>query len=491
MKQISIRKGELGIETLLRTRKACYGVNVPAKLKITRDVEEKNSVVVKSTSGELQIATLIPKKYSCKKVLDKFGLDLLIPVHGVSRIKGEVLAEIKVDWELLPAIVKKDGKTIFAFDLNRTILDLLRESYFQRPEDNSLLSNPFVNFAFKKTPFKVKMLAAKKYYSKKTVPIFPQFPVEPSMWALGEILLESLGLLSPVAVLNPWPKKWAFCLTHDAEPAKFAYTKGMNLLLDSLEQAKVKTTINMVSSKAKKLTPETIKRLKGFEIGSHSELHDAKIDLISIENRKERISNSKNTLEKKFGKIHGFRSPWLLRPDDLYDSIKIFDYDSSYIDIDRSTPRWYGGGVCTNLPYFLPKGAESSDIVELPISGPMDNTLMYSFPENQYGKIIKSKADWIRETESLFLPISHVPCWKGDVKLRMTLLNHFLKQRDKDCWFAKANEIAKWWKKRDAIKMDQKGNNIELSNTPKGISATIYSKGQKRKASLSENLLSL
>ena len=179
---------------------------------------------------------------------------------------------------------------------------------------------------------------------------------------LLELIDEVAG--EPVPRLSPWPdgKSWACVLTHDVETA--AGYGRIERVLDTEQRNGLRSAWFLVPERDYEVGDELLARLLelGCEVGVHGLRHDGR-DLAPGELR-QRLP-AMQTWAARWGAT-GFRSPATHRRWELMPRLG-FDYDSSYSDVARYEPQ--AGGSCSWLPFFI------GDLVELPITLPMDHTL--------------------------------------------------------------------------------------------------------------------
>ena len=120
-----------------------------------------------------------------------------------------------------------------------------------------------------------------------------------------------------------------------------------------------------------------------------------------------------------------------------------FDHDSSYSDIARYEPQ--AGGSCSWLPFFI------DDLVELPITLPMDHTLFEVLGHTD-GRIWHEKAEFLRERGGMALLLTH-PDYLDGVRLREYELFLETVAADHTAWLGLPLEISSWWRRRAASRI--------------------------------------
>jgi len=239
--------------------------------------------------------------------------------------------------------------------------------------------------------------------------------------------------------IHPWPDGYetAAALTHDVE------TKAGLELIDKLaaleEQFGLRSAWNVVPHKYK-IDLGLLRDLqdRGHEIGVHGFNHDGRL----FESRMmfDRRAIPINRAMKDFGAT-GFRAPMVHRNLNWLQALDV-DYDASCFDVDpfQAMP----GGVGGVWPFIVGK------LVELPYTLPQDHTLLVSLGDTE-------PTIWIRKFEHLHslagmaMLITH-PDYL-DTQGRLDVYRRFLEYvaEQSDCWITLPQEIAKWWRTRDAL----------------------------------------
>lgn len=242
--------------------------------------------------------------------------------------------------------------------------------------------------------------------------------------------------------IHPWPDDYqiSVSLTHDVETEQGV--KLVNNLAALEEKYGFRSAWNFIPYKYQ-VDPGLIKDLKdrGHEIGVHGYNHDG------------RLFESKRTFDWRAGYINkalnqydsvGFRAPMVHRNLIWLQTLNV-DYDASCFDIDpfQAMP----GGVGSVWPFLAGK------FVELPYTLPQDHTLLVSLGETT-SRIWEEKLDYLRSLAGMAMLVTH-PDYL-DVPARLGVYESFLRhlKTQSHCWFALPGEIAKWWRQRDAMRID-------------------------------------
>jgi peptidoglycan/xylan/chitin deacetylase (PgdA/CDA1 family) len=272
---------------------------------------------------------------------------------------------------------------------------------------------------------------------------FPRWPAEPLLHDRYDEALAHIAEVTgePVPTIAPWPAgyEWALVLTHDVETA--AGYRDIPLMLELERDLGYHSSWNLVP-KRYAVDPARVRELQedGFEVGLHGLYHDGR----DLEPREfERRLDEMRAWGTRWRAV-GFRSPATHRRWDLMPKLG-FDYDSSYPDTDPYEPQ--AGGCCTWLPFF------NGDLLELPITLPQDHTLFVIIGERDERRWVE-KTELLRGRGGMALLIAHPDYMHGD---RLHAYKRFLTRYadDPTCWRAVPREIAAWWRRRDASRLER------------------------------------
>ena len=273
---------------------------------------------------------------------------------------------------------------------------------------------------------------------------FPAFPVEPALHDFYEWLFQLVAEFAggPVPWLSRWPHghEWALVLTHDVETA--AGLAALDTLRDIERATGHRSSWNFVPQRYP--TPDPIiaqLTAEGCEIGVHGLRHDGR-DLGSLRLLRRRLPAIKR-YARRWGAV-GFRSPATQRTWELMPLLG-FGYDSSYHDTAPYEPQ--PGGSCSYLPYFVGSPGRPGDMVELPITLPMDHTL-FAVLQQSDATIWWDKAAHVRDRGGMVLTLTH-PDYAHDNRVTdgyRRLLEAY--RADPTVWRALPREVAAWWQRR-------------------------------------------
>lgn len=349
--------------------------------------------------------------------------------------RGEALAYFVINGKKFPAVLRRDRKIVFNFDIDKTIDFLLLERYCdkKRPIQSK------IPFHYHKIPFRIAL--AKFVTSFKQKKEFPSWPIEMSVETLRHVLLKTLKKRQKVN----WPgnKKLAIVLSHDVDTEKGA--KFVKQFEEIEESYNFKSTWNFVAKNFHS-NKRVIDYLydKGNEIGCHGYVHDNKLAYLTKQEIRKRFEKSRLFLKEY--SIKTFRSPSLLTSNNL-DSVtpEFFCYDSSSIDTEIFLPDSVSRGCCTVFPFFK-KG-----IVEVPLTVPMDSTLVFlKYGQKKIYETWEKKVEFIKKLNGTFVinthPERHFSANADMLKIYEKLLNH-LSEQDR-VWKTTISGVGEWWGRR-------------------------------------------
>ncbi|MFD0523544.1 polysaccharide deacetylase family protein [Paractinoplanes durhamensis] len=276
--------------------------------------------------------------------------------------------------------------------------------------------------------------------------VFPAFPVETALHDFHEWMFDLVTKFAarPVPWLDLWPggHGWALVLTHDVETA--AGLAGIEHLRDIERTAGAGQPSSWNFVPLRYPTPDRVPaalRAEGCEIGVHGLRHDGR-DLGSLRLLRRRLPAIRAYAEK--WQAAGFRAPATQRTWEWMPELG-FAYDSSYHDTAPYEPK--PGGTGSYLPYFIGSPGRPGDMVELPITLPMDHTL-FAILRHPDATLWLDKAAHLRDRGGMALILTH-PDYAGDPRVTdgyRQLLDKF--HDDPTVWRALPGEVAAWWQRR-------------------------------------------
>jgi len=335
------------------------------------------------------------------------------------------------------AISQEGRKVLFHFDPEKSINAMLRERYCIPPAPLASCTP----FHYHAVPGAIRRIIGRvaTMLGPKLGEGFPPWPIADSvevlrMWVLF-LLAEEAPDLNDAAF---WPdgKKWAVALTHDADTRH-----GAARVPDfrDLETRRGFRSTWFFPACHYKLNSSLLQGLvdAGHEVACHGYNHDCKLPYLKPKWISDRLGKCVEILSPF--DAEGFRSPALGRAPALFKELpRYFAYDSSVPDTEA------GAGCCTLFPYFM------GDLLELPITVPMDATLLlHGYKPAQVLDAWIKKIGWIKKMHGLATIVTHPePHFSGNAAMLdvyAELLAHLAK--DADLWIAPLSEIADWWRR--------------------------------------------
>jgi len=468
----------LGIRTILDIDRISYSNSENSVFLITKKVKKfsKYNIIfnplcldVSKQEVNSKVSLKIPNKPEINLPIKEF--------YTLNEDNYETMAEFTVNGTKYPAVVKKDNKIICLFDIGKAFIELINEKYYSDRKEKHVLSDSIVEKVYKAIPYSLRMPIYRRYYKnlhkniKQRKSYITKYPIDSTGYVLMGLVKLLIKEFTPIVRIRYWPNnhKAALILSHDTEPYKSSYTKGINVLLDNLNKNNVKTTLSLVGDYVKYIKKGTLKKAKVYEVISHGLLHDRRFCSVNEKKRLRLVGTSKRLIENKFQtKIIGFRAPAFQKPHDLVEVLEKnnFKIDMSYIDAQREEPNC-GYGNSFNLPFYLIKKNKASSVLELPTSAP-DCISPYYFgcSMSKTKKLFQKKIDWLLGINGLMNFIVHTPIWgKKDAEKRMYLLNSIIKYvKNKNVWITTPSQVYDWWKKRGNLHVEISKNKIMLVN---------------------------
>lgn len=305
-----------------------------------------------------------------------------------------------------------------------------------------------------------------------------EYPIDATGYLIVELVkhLVKLAAGSLVRVARwPAPYQAAASLTHDVEPRRYAYTRGMDRLLTTIEATGHPATLGLVAGPtARYLRDENVRRMAPRRVLCHG-----------LEHRGERVwgrarvaatlERARVRLERRLGRaIIGYRSPRLDRSPDLAWALDRagFRYDSSYPDVDRENMANFGRGVRLNVPFrpLIDDGGilRPSRCLELPLTAPdCIQPLFAGESRERLRQTVESKAAFLAATGGLYVALVHGGVFDDrDADVRTEHLEYVYRQlRRADVWLTGMEDIAEWWGRREALKLTVKASAVHVTNT--------------------------
>jgi peptidoglycan/xylan/chitin deacetylase (PgdA/CDA1 family) len=258
------------------------------------------------------------------------------------------------------------------------------------------------------------------------------------------------------AELSNWPHGYtsAVAITFETE---MATEDQLRALTDVLRDRNVKATFFIIAGYYQE-NPRALDVLRDFEVANMGWYQaDWKEIALTKEFQDREIMRAHEWLTWAGFDVRGFRAPFLESNSETYEVLHGMGY------LYDST-EYYGF-----LPYKI------GDIVEIPLSVNYD--LYWDEPSMQYSTMPAYIAFQKSYDESgLFTFYGHASRTHEHLDNFTALLDYVSKR---NVWFATASEIAEWWKKRENLELQVKGNMVSLSNNGEELisGVTIKIKG--------------
>jgi peptidoglycan/xylan/chitin deacetylase (PgdA/CDA1 family) len=417
------------------------------------------------------------------------------PACDAARLeRGTVLATLTMPESgaasaVRPAIAERGRCVWSAVDLGTAFAELLSEGYATRPRANGTPSalrswaRGLGEAAYYAAPSALRRWVQARCYTRLARRLdaageTSEYPIDPTGWLVFELVRSLLKRVAGTLVrLERWPAPYraAAALTHDVEPRRFAYTRGLDRLLDAVATSGHPATIGLVAGPSGRyLTDARVRRIAAHQVICHGLEHRGE----NVHGRAgvaADLSAARTRLEHRLGRpVTGYRSPRLDRSPDLAWVLDHtgFAFDSSYPDVDRENLAHFGAGVRLNLPYRPAVADEADDIrpsrcLELPLTAPdCIQPLFAGESVEALRQTVATKAAFVRASGGLYVALVHGGVFgKDDAGVRATHLAFVARQlRHPEVWLASLEEIAAWWRGREALTLSLEGDGVRVAN---------------------------
>ncbi len=341
-----------------------------------------------------------------------------------------------------------DGSVAIPFDLDEPFDNLLEERYVAGSSRvRELVSSAYYR-ARPIIPYSAQMMMRRRLQRLQDRAVFPAWPTETSLHRLEALVLELVEKLAgePLPWLSPWPApySWALVLTHDIE--RLRGYRHLGALLELEERHGFRSACYFVPERDYTVEESLLERLReaGYEVCLHGLHHDGR-DL-SPGIFQQRLPAMRAYLER-WG-ARGFRGPATHRDRALLQQLGV-DHDSSWSDVARYEPQ--PGGTCSWFPFFI------GDVVELPITMPMDH-ILFELQRGSGPKPWIDKAAFLREQGGMVLLVTHPDYLLDGEHLRAYGQFLELQAAEPDTWRALPHEVASWWRRRADSHLERSGD---------------------------------
>jgi len=345
---------------------------------------------------------------------------------------------------------RSDGTLLLPFDPGDAMVSAWSESYAgEQPEARSHAKRLATTgyYAVRPALPRPLQLALRRSFSRiQARTPYPRWPIESGLHDLYRLLFRWLAqaLGDPLPALDPWPdgKRWALVLTHDVEHAE-GY-RSIPLMRDLERDLGYRSAWFLVPERDYVVEDSVVAALRaeGFEVGVHGLRHDGRDLSPSV--LPERLPAMARWRDR-WGAT-GFRSPATHRNWKTMPTLG-FAYDSSSFDTDPFEPQ--SGGCCTWLPFH------NGELVELPLTLTMDHTLFVILRRD--ASAWEEKGDFLRDRGGMALLLTHPDYMRDEASLEA--YRRFLRRYadDDTAWLALPSEVAAWWDRRAASRVEANG----------------------------------
>jgi hypothetical protein len=395
-------------------------------------------------------------------VLD--GIPIFAPLVPDERLDGlgravgdtwETCAEIRDQGGARLSSVRRapDGSMLLPFDPNRAAASLLGEHYLALVSGGGArFTRDLARRAYYRVrpvlPRRTQIALRRRFTQVQQRATFPSWPTETALHDLREWVLALVqdvwGNALPQIGWWPGDARWAMVLTHDVERAA-GY--GIVEEIAALETREgLRSAWYFVPERDYRVDDALVARLRdgGFEVCVHGLRHDGRDLQPGVF---EKRLPAMQSYAERWGSV-GFRAPSTQRSPEVIAALGC-DHDSSYSDVARFEPQ--GGGSCSWLPFFL------GDVVELPITMPMDHTL-FELLDHTDDRVWVEKAELLRGRGGMGLMLTH-PDYLCESATRGPYEAFLAKvARDESAWHALPREVSDWWRRRAASSLRRDGD---------------------------------
>lgn len=382
-------------------------------------------------------------------------LELMLPLVLRRPLDGEPLAYFVDGTESWPAIVHCQGDVVTNFPLEETVRYLLSEAYMDPPPAmQKIIGRLPRHYQYIPPHWRMRILQELVQWRRRTdsPDSFPRWPGDDSVDLLRHVYRQcqelARGVLTESSPLWPHGKKYAVAFTHDVDTPWCLETQ--NQLAEIEERHGIRSAWYVVGEHLQR--PEaaaSVARLveKGHEVGCHGWRHEPSLSSFPPAKLNATLQRCVQAMGK-YGKVHGFRAPFLSRGLGLYSALEtLFVYDASCPDSERYVTS-ARSGCCTAFPYFI------GELLELPLTLPQDAVLMaMGYRGDEIHRIWRDKVDWIKARGGLALASTHPEPQFGASPPVLQAYDQLVSQlvSDGEAWLATPAQVAAWWLERGEV----------------------------------------
>ncbi len=404
-------------------------------------------------------------------------------------VRGRLLASLRTDERAAgcPAVVRVGPCVWSAIDLGSAFADLLTEQYAPPlPASRSRLraaARRVAESLYYAAPAGCRRIAQRTSYRALARRLTglgadaTRYPCDATGWLAGELMLALLRQTGePLLRIERWPAPYtsAAVLSHDLEPRRYAYTRGLQRLLERVTPGERRAFGLVAEAAARDLPAGTIAPLRDHEVFCHGLSHHGEQVHCRAEVART-VRRARALLERVIGRpVRGYRSPRLDRSADLDWALDEagFAFDSSHPDVDRENARHYGRGVRVNLPYRPPIRDEDgrwrgSRCLELPLTAPdCIQPLFAGETVTALRAAVTEKAAYVRATGGLYVALVHAGVFgDADAICRETHLAHVAAAlRHPGTWLTTPEAVVRWWCAREQVHVRIDNGTLRVRN---------------------------
>jgi peptidoglycan/xylan/chitin deacetylase (PgdA/CDA1 family) len=406
-----------------------------------------------------------------------------------TRARGELVAQLLVDGETMPAAVQIGECLWSALDLGSAFAHLLTERY--APAAGGAAAAPLrarmrgaAEAAYYLAPARLRdalRAASYRVLERRLQGLgarASEYPVDAAGWLVLELVRALIRRAAGGLVrLARWPAGYesAALLTHDLEPRRYAYTEGLTRLLGRVERDHLPSAFGVVARAGARYLPNAARAaLTGREVFCHGLDHRGE-QVWGRARVARALRRARTTLEQTLGRpVGGYRSPRLDRSPHLdwaLDDVG-FTYDSSHPDVDRENLEHYGRGVRLNLPYRpliedADGGWRASRCLELPLTAPDCIQPLFAGDDvAQLRAAVAQKAAFVRASGGCYVALVHAGVFGADDAARREAHVDFVaaQLRHPGTWLTSPARLVEWWCARERLQVSTTDGAVQVAN---------------------------
>jgi peptidoglycan/xylan/chitin deacetylase (PgdA/CDA1 family) len=454
------------------------------------------AVDVARLSDESSALALTPPLWPAERcaLAQQFGKAVLrVPRAPICRLPGrtcgDTIATLRAGAEAVarPAVVQIGPCVWSAIDLGSAFAHLLTERYAPGAQRESAVRARMRRVAetiYYAAPPRLRdalQVASYRVLERRVEALgarASEYPIDATGWLLIELVKTLIGRAAGSLLrIAHWPAGYrsAALLTHDLEPQQYAYSDGLDRLLQRVSDLKLPSAFGVVATPGDRyLRGAQRGALAAHDVFSHGLDHRGE-QVWGRDGVVSSVRAARATVERVLERsVYGYRSPRLDRSPDLDWALDHagFTYDSSHPDIDRENIQHYGRGVRLNMPYrpLLEDGDGQwrfSRCLELPLTAPdCIQPLFAGQDAAQLRATIEEKAAFIRGSGGLYVALVHAGVFgPDDAARREAHLDVVVEQlRHADTWLTNPQRLVDWWCGREQLCISSAESTVRVHN---------------------------